>query len=72
MVQGLISEELIIAKGNIQPEAKLREDLGADSLDLTELVMVLEDHFDISIPDSELANIETVQDLVDYIGGQAA
>ncbi|MCX5858922.1 MAG: acyl carrier protein [Proteobacteria bacterium] len=66
-VTNIIAEQLGIGTEEIQPEAKFMEDLGADSLDLVELVMAMEDEFSISIPDDRIEEIKTVQDAVNYI-----
>ncbi|MDD5225069.1 MAG: acyl carrier protein [bacterium] len=66
-VINIISEQLGMGVEEIQPEARFMEDLGADSLDLVELVMAMEDEFDISIPDDKVEGIKTVQDTVNYI-----
>ena len=66
-VTNIISEQLGIGTEEIQPEAKFMEDLGADSLDLVELVMAMEDEFGISIPDDKVEEIKTVQDAVNFI-----
>ena len=54
-------------KDDITPEKKLVEDLGADSLDTVELVMAMEEEFDIEIPDETAEKITKVQDAIDYI-----
>lgn len=56
----------------VQPEANFADDLGADSLDVVETVMALEDQFDIEIPDEDAEKIATVQDAVDYIKAKKA
>ncbi|MFZ4665493.1 MAG: acyl carrier protein [Prochlorotrichaceae cyanobacterium] len=56
----------------VQPEANFADDLGADSLDVVETVMALEDKFDIEIPDEDAEKIVTVQDAVDYIKAKKA
>ncbi len=66
-VTNIISEQLGMGTEEIQPEAKFMEDLGADSLDLVELVMAMEDEFGISIPDDKVEEIKTVQDAVNFI-----
>ncbi len=66
-VKEVIISELGASADAIKPEAKIIEDLGADSLDVVELVMALEEKFDISIPDEESAKIATVGDIVSYI-----
>lgn len=63
----LIVEELGVEEDEVTMEASFSDDLGADSLDLFELVMALEDTFDIKIPNEDLSKLVTVQDAVDYI-----
>ncbi len=69
-VREVILETLNCDADSITPEARLNEDLGADSLDSVELNMALEDALGITIPDEELVNLKTVQDIVDYIQSQ--
>lgn len=66
-VRGLISKSLKIPEETIKVESQFVEDLGADSLDIVELVMALEDEFQIEIPDKDAESIKTVQDAVTYI-----
>lgn len=63
----LIVEELNVGADEVTMEASFADDLGADSLDLFELVMAIEDTFDVKIPNEELAKIKTVKDALDYI-----
>ena len=65
-----LSTELEIPVGQISDETRLREDLDADSLDLYELVMELEDTYAISVSEEEAAGIETVGDAVDFVAGR--
>ena len=65
-----LSGELEIPLGQISEETRLREDLDADSLDLYELVMELEDTYGISVSEEEAADIETVADAVDFVAGR--
>ena len=65
-----LSAELEIPLGQISEETRLREDLDADSLDLYELVMELEDTYGISVSEEEAAGIETVADAVDFVAGR--
>ena len=65
--QKVIAEQLKIEPAQIKPDSRLVEDLKADSLDIVELVMELENTFDIQIPDEEMPNLSTVQDVVNYI-----
>lgn len=66
-LQEIIADKLGIEANEIKPESKFSEDLGADSLDLFEVVMGLEEAFDISIDNEDLDQIKTVQDAMDYI-----
>jgi len=66
-VKKIIAEQLGIDEEDISPDASFTDDLGADSLDLVELVMAFEDSFDIEIPDEDAENIKTVADAVNYI-----
>ena len=63
----LISENLGAKKESITLQTNLVEDLGADSLDVVELVMAFEDEFGISLPDEDVAKLKTVGDIVEYI-----
>jgi acyl carrier protein len=67
LVRDHLSTELEIAPERIQPETRFREDLDADSLDLYELVMELEDRYGIRVSEEEAAEIETVGDAVDFV-----
>ena len=66
-VKGIIVEQLGVNADQVTREAKVVEDLGADSLDTVELVMALEEEFETEIPDEEAEKISTVQAAVDYI-----
>jgi acyl carrier protein len=66
-VQAVIADKLEVDASKIIPEANFIEDLGADSLDVVELVMALEEEFDVEIPDEEAEKLLTVQSVVDYI-----
>ena len=66
-VREKISEQLGVAADEVTPEASFIEDLGADSLDIVELVMAFEEAFDLDIPDEDAEKIRTVKDAVDYI-----
>ena len=65
-VKDIIVEQLGVKADQVTPEAKFIEDLGADSLDIVELVMALEDEFGIEIPDEDAEKITTVQNAIDY------
>ena len=67
-VKQIISEQLGVEEAEVTPTASFVDDLGADSLDTVELVMALEENFDIEIPDDAAEKIRTVQDAIDYIG----
>ena len=69
-IRNIIVDELGVDAGEVTPEASFKDDLGADSLDLVELVMGLEDAFDASIPTEDLEKLSTVQDVMDYIKAQ--
>ncbi len=66
-VKSLIAEELAVDPSEVTAEASFIDDLGADSLDVVELVMAMEEEFDMEIPDEDAEKIETVQDAVDYL-----
>ena len=66
-VKGIIVEQLGVADTSVTLEASFIDDLGADSLDIVELVMALEEEFDIEIPDADAEKVVTVGDVVDYI-----
>lgn len=66
-VTDLLASQLNIAKDKIKADSKLIEDLGADSLDMVEMLMTLEEEFGISIPDEDAMNLKTVGDIVSYI-----
>ena len=66
-VKKIIVEQLGVKEEDVKPEASFVEDLGAESLDTVELVMALEEEFDIEIPDEEAEKITTVQSAIDYV-----
>lgn len=66
-VKSVIADKLEVEPSKITPEANFTDDLGADSLDVVELVMALEEEFDIEIPDEEAEKLTTVQSVIDYI-----
>ena len=63
----IVSEQMSVDKGEIKRETSFVNDLGADSLDTVELVMELEDEFDLTIPDEEAEKLKTVGEAIDYI-----
>ena len=69
-VKEIIVDQLGVDEKQVNSEASFIDDLGADSLDTVELVMDLEEEFDIEIPDEDAEKIATVQNAVDYIKGQ--
>ncbi len=66
-VKHVIASKLGVSEDKIKPESAFIGDLGADSLDLVELVMDLEEEFGVSIPDEDNDKLRTVQDAIDYI-----
>jgi acyl carrier protein len=66
-VKSIIAEQLGIDEKEIRMDSKFIDDLGADSLDIVELVMAMEEEFQMEIPDEEAENIRTVQDALNYI-----
>lgn len=66
-LKDIISQELNIQKDKIKLESRLSEDLGLDSIDAVELIMKLEEDYNISISDDEIKNVKTVRELVDYV-----
>ncbi|ADC90967.1 acyl carrier protein [Mageeibacillus indolicus] len=66
-VKSILVEQLGIDAEEIKPDSNFIDDLSADSLDIVELVMAMEQEFGVSIPDEEAENIKTVGDAVDYI-----
>lgn len=66
-IKKIICEQLDVPEKDVVPEASFVDDLGADSLDQVELIMAMEEEFDISIPDEDAEKIGTVQDALDYV-----
>lgn len=66
-VKKIICEQLNVSEDDVVPEASFVDDLGADSLDQVELIMAMEEEFDVSIPDEDAEKIATVKDAIDYI-----
>lgn len=65
-VKKIVAEQLGVAEADIKNESSFVDDLGADSLDTVELVMALEDEFEMEIPDEQAEKITTVQQAIDY------
>lgn len=66
-VKAILSEQFDVEEDAITTDTVIEDDLGADSLDVVDLVMSLEDEFEIEVPDDEVENIRTVGDIVKYI-----
>jgi len=66
-VRRIIGEQLGIESSELTPGANFQNDLGADSLDMVELVMAFEEAFDMEIPDEDAQKMQTVQEVIDYI-----
>lgn len=66
-VRDILVEQLDVEEEKVSMEASIIDDLGADSLDVVDLVMSLEDEFDVEIPDEQVKNMKTVGDIVKYI-----
>ncbi|HID15609.1 MAG TPA: acyl carrier protein [Candidatus Atribacteria bacterium] len=66
-IKKIIAERLSLSEDEIRMDSSFLDDLGADSLDIVELIMAFEEEFDLKIPDEEAEKIETVKDVVDYI-----
>lgn len=63
----MLADQLGIAADTINPESEVIKDLGADSLDVVELMMAIEEEYGITLPDGEVENVKTVQDIVDML-----
>ena len=66
-VKSIIVEQLGVSMDEVNPEASFIDDLGADSLDIVELIMALEEEYDMEIPDEDAEKIQTVKDVISYI-----
>jgi acyl carrier protein len=66
-IKKIICEQLDVAEEDVVPTASFVDDLGADSLDQVELIMAMEEEFNVSITDEEAEKIATVQDAIDYV-----
>lgn len=71
-IKKIIAEQLDIEENKIEPDASFAEDLGADSLDTVELIMALEEQFEIEIPDEEAQKLLTIKNTVNYINDKIA
>ncbi len=71
-VTEIIIEQLGVSKEEIVPEASFIDDLGADSLDIVELVMAMEEEFDIEIPDEDAEKIQSIGDAISYVKERTA
>ena len=69
-VKSIIVEQLGVSLEEVTPQASFIEDLGADSLDIVELIMALEEEYDLEIPDEDAEKIQTVDDVTKYIQGK--
>lgn len=66
-VKKLIAEKLEVDPGDVVPKASLIDDLGADSLAIVEMIMTMEEEFDIEVPDEDAEQLKTVEDAINYI-----
>lgn len=71
-VKKLIAEKLNVDPGDVVPKASLIDDLGADSLAIVELIMTMEEEFDIEVPDDDAERLGTVEDAINYIKEKSA
>ena len=71
-VKKILCDQLDLEEEQVTEEAEVIEDLGADSLDIVDLVMTLEEEFDTEIPDEDIENLRTVGDIVKYIEERSA
>ena len=63
----IIAEQLVVDADTIKPESSIIDDLKADSLAIVEMLMAVEEKFDVSVPDEDVPGLKTVQDIADYI-----
>ncbi len=66
-IKEIIAEQLNLDAAEIKPETSFKDDLGADSLDLFEVVMSIEEEYDVEIPPEEVSNLNTVAEVIDYL-----
>lgn len=71
-IRGLVAEQLGVDSKEMTPNANILDDLGADSLDVVELVMAIEEEFDIEIADEDAETMQTVGDVESYVAGRLA
>jgi len=71
-IRSIVAEQLGVDMSEVTPDASILDDLGADSLDVVELVMALEDAFDIEVPDEDVEDIRTIGDMERYVSKRAA
>lgn len=71
-LKAIIVEQFDVDEALVTPEADMQEDLGIDSLDVVDLIVIISEEFDIEIPDGAVDNIKTVGDIVAYIDSQQA
>ena len=71
-IRKLVAEQLGVDRDQVTPQASILDDLGADSLDVVELVMAIEENFDIEIPDEAIEAMRTIGDVENYVAQNAA
>ena len=71
-VAEIIVEQLGVSSGEVSPEASFIDDLGADSLDIVELIMAMEEEFDVEIPDDDAEKMQTIGDAINYLKSKLA
>ena len=71
-IKSIIVEQLGVSMEEVTPQASFIEDLGADSLDIVELIMALEEEYDMEIPDEDAEKIQTVEDVISYVQSKQA
>ena len=70
-IKAIIADQLGVSEEEVKPEARFIEDLGADSLDIVELIMAMEEEFETEIPDEDAEKITTVQQAIDYVSAHS-
>lgn len=71
-IKEILASQLDVDAEEMSPDTKIAEDLGADSLDVVELLMAIEEEFDVEIPDEEIEKLKTVGDVAEYIQNNMA